>query len=252
MHRLRAFDQKFFAEERIMSSRMRARWLALALFLVVGGSVLFGITLLDVQQRDDLATMDVPMAGWLREARSPVLTPIMIALAVVFGPIVLSIIVLFVTITWGLLINHAWRPVVLALGTLAAVVAVRITAELVQRARPPVSLMLFGPDASFSFPSGHVVGAAEFGLLASYLVFSRGRRVVTAILAVCATVGVVVVLGISRIYLGYHWATDVLASVSIALVILGIVVAIDTMRTARIASERSEVASGREAGYAST
>lgn len=41
----------------------------------------------------------------------------------------------------------------------------------------------------------------------------------------------------SRLYLGYHWLTDALASVSISLVILGVVVAVDTWRTSRTPGE---------------
>jgi undecaprenyl-diphosphatase len=43
----------------------------------------------------------------------------------------------------------------------------------------------------------------------------------------------IAVASVSRIYLGYHWPTDALASLSISLVILGSVIAIDTGRTVR-------------------
>ncbi len=42
---------------------------------------------------------------------------------------------------------------------------------------------------------------------------------------------------ISRLYLGYHWLTDALASLSISLVVLGGVIALDTWRTARVHGE---------------
>ena len=41
----------------------------------------------------------------------------------------------------------------------------------------------------------------------------------------------IVVTSLSRMYLGYHWATDVLGSVFLALVVLGAVIAVDTRRT---------------------
>jgi len=43
---------------------------------------------------------------------------------------------------------------------------------------------------------------------------------------------------ISRLYLGYHWLSDTLASVSLSLVMLGSVIAIDTWRTARVPGEQ--------------
>jgi membrane-associated phospholipid phosphatase len=47
-----------------------------------------------------------------------------------------------------------------------------------------------------------------------------------------------VLASVSRLYLGYHWLSDALASVSLSLLILGGVIALDTWRTARIPGER--------------
>ncbi len=41
----------------------------------------------------------------------------------------------------------------------------------------------------------------------------------------------------SRMYLGYHWLTDTLGSLSISMVIVGTAIAIDTKRTLRIRGE---------------
>jgi undecaprenyl-diphosphatase len=50
--------------------------------------------------------------------------------------------------------------------------------------------------------------------------------------------GVVILAQVaSRLYLGYHWITDTTASVALALVILGVIMAIDTARTVRVRGE---------------
>ncbi|MCU1474266.1 phosphatase PAP2 family protein, partial [Amnibacterium sp.] len=43
---------------------------------------------------------------------------------------------------------------------------------------------------------------------------------------------------VSRLYLGYHWLTDVSASVALSLVVVGVVIAVDTRRTVRVAGEQ--------------
>jgi undecaprenyl-diphosphatase len=43
---------------------------------------------------------------------------------------------------------------------------------------------------------------------------------------------------ISRLYLGYHWVSDALASLFISFVVLGAVIALDTWRTARVPGEQ--------------
>jgi undecaprenyl-diphosphatase len=47
----------------------------------------------------------------------------------------------------------------------------------------------------------------------------------------------VVLAALSRLYLGYHWVSDAVASVSLSLVVLGAVIAVDTWRTARVPGE---------------
>jgi undecaprenyl-diphosphatase len=98
--------------------------------------------------------------------------------------------------------------------------------------------MLFGADNTFAFPSGHVLGACDFLLLTTYLIFSRRRNPKTAVIGF-AVAGVGIFLAaVSRLYLGYHWTSDALASLAISFVILGAVIALDTWRTARIPGER--------------
>ena len=55
-----------------------------------------------------------------------------------------------------------------------------------------------------------------------------------AMLAFVAASAVVLLTAACRIYLGYHWATDALASIALSLVVLGIVIAVDTWRTVRV------------------
>jgi membrane-associated phospholipid phosphatase len=121
----------------------------------------------------------------------------------------------------------------------------------VGRQRPPVDLMLFGADTTFSFPSGHVLGACDFLLITAFLVFSRRKNPTAAVLGfVLAGVGIFFA-AMSRLYLGYHWTTDALASLSLSFLILGAVILLDTWRTARIQGEQvtgtlSKRESGRE------
>ena len=82
-----------------------------------------------------------------------------------------------------------------------------------RRVRPnPVSspLLELIPDQAWSFPSGHAMVAAAFYLFLAYVAW----RVLTGWARVAAVValGVVVfAVGLSRLYLGVHYLTDVLA-----------------------------------------
>lgn len=235
--RWRTFHEKFVVEERFMSVPARRNLYRIAVVLVIAGALLFAAVLASVLLRGGLSAGDEPVRSWLLTLRSGPLTTAMIILAVIFGPVGLPIIVLVVTVAWGFLARHAWRPILLAAAMLTGVILAQLIGHSVNRGRPPVDLMLFGADPTFSFPSGHVLGACDFLLVTAFLVFSRRRNPRAAVAGfLVAGVGMFFA-AVSRLYLGYHWMTDALASVSISLVILGAVIAVDTWRTARIPGE---------------
>ncbi|MEQ4521041.1 phosphatase PAP2 family protein [Pseudarthrobacter sp. B907] len=233
----RVFHEKFVVEERYMDAGARRNLYRTAVGLMVLGAVLFTFILVSVLQHGGISVVDEPVRSWLVTLRGEPTTTIMIILAVVFGPVGLPIIILVVTVAWGLLAKHAWRPMVLAGAMLTGVILAQLIGRTVGRQRPPVDLMLFGADSTFSFPSGHVLGACDFLLVTTFLVFSRRKNPKAAVggFAV-ASVGIFFA-AISRLYLGYHWTTDALASLSISFVILGAVMLLDTWRTARIPGE---------------
>ncbi|MCU1447433.1 phosphatase PAP2 family protein [Cryobacterium sp.] len=233
--RLRALNEKFIVEDRWRTASERARLYILSAALVVVGVAGFLVILADIVQRDDVAAIDSPLNAWLMQSRTGTATAIMIGLAIGFGPVALPVLVLGTIVVWGYFAKHMWRPLLLALGTLTGLVLVQVITRLVERARPPVDLMLFGIDTTYSFPSGHVSGATNFLLLVTYLIYSRRRRHWAAVLV--AGIVLVVAVGlaaISRVYLGYHWPTDALGSICLALAILGGVIALDTWRTVRV------------------
>jgi undecaprenyl-diphosphatase len=71
--------------------------------------------------------------------------------------------------------------------------------------------------SSFGFPSGHTMGSTIFyGLLALFLAHSI-RRWPRRLLVGCAAAFVIVLIGVSRIYLGAHYFTDVIGAIAIGL-----------------------------------
>ncbi|NUT71638.1 phosphatase PAP2 family protein [Pseudarthrobacter sp. C4D7] len=234
----RTFHEKFVVEERYIDPSDRRRLYRASAILAVVGLALFIATLISVVQSGGLAAADHPVHDWLLTTRSAAATAIMIFLAIFFGPIALPIIVLVVILVWGFAAKHAWRPILLASAMLTGVIVSQIILHIVQRSRPPVDQMLFGADQTFSFPSGHVLGACDFLLVGAYLIFSRRRNPRAAVFGfIGAGIGIVLAIA-SRLYLGYHWPTDTIASFSLSLLILGGVIALDTWRTARIPGER--------------
>ena len=233
---LRRFHEKFIVEVRTMPVPARRTLYLIAAVLVAVGVVAFLAILDSVRESDGLSVIDMPVQDWLEGLRSPPMTVGMAIVATVFGPIALPVIVLVTTVWWGFAAKHAWRPLLLAVAMIVGVASVQILAPIIGRERPPISSMLLDVDHTPSFPSGHVMGATDFLLIATFLVFSRRRNPISTVVAFVIAIVLVVLTAASRVYLGYHWPTDVLASISLSLVVLGGVVALDTWRTVRVES----------------
>lgn len=157
--------------------------------------------------------IDEVVHAWFQAHRVAWLTPLMLA-------------VTWLHSTWGLLVmaallglllwrrgERAWCGLV-AVGVPGAMLLNVALKHLVQRARPVVEQPLIVLD-TFSFPSGHAAGtAALYACVSVWLLARRPLAVPPTRVAVATAVVMVLWVSISRLYLGVHWLSDVLAGMA--------------------------------------
>jgi membrane-associated phospholipid phosphatase len=162
---------------------------------------------------------DTQILALFRAFRTPGLTRLFWAATVVADPRVIPLLALAAVLllaAWGRRSEAALLVTTLFVGLL-----VQTPAKMsFGRARPPAVFALIKEPASFSFPSGHAfTSMLFFGILV--FILWRALPGVRERLAVLLVAGVIVAtVGLSRLYLGVHWPSDVLASWSLALALI--------------------------------
>lgn len=209
--------------------------------LIVVGIVGFAVVVDSVQEADDLASLDDPVLEGLREVRSSAVTAVLVAVTTVSGPVVLPIIVLVGALLWAFVGRQRWQAGLLAAAMLVSTGVSLVVKGIVARPRPPVDAQhVAGVEQTYSFPSGHTIGTATLLLVVGYLAWVR-RPAWRSLLGWSAVVLVGTgLVALSRLYLGYHFVTDVVASFALALAVLGGVVTVDRRRAVRAAHRTAE------------
>jgi undecaprenyl-diphosphatase len=189
----------------------------LGLHLTVGvatllmAALVFGHIAEDVFTADKMVTLDLQVSAWFYAHSTPALTAFFLFFTDLHGTVgVLALTFLF---TLFLARKKAWGWVLrVALAVPLGMLLNVLLKNIFQRVRPSFEHPLL-TLTTYSFPSGHTAAATLlYAVVGAYLVCTCNgwRRVVV----VCLAVGMVALVGLSRIYLGAHYLSDVAAAIA--------------------------------------
>lgn len=199
-----------------------ARWPAVG--AAVAALVLLVLSVLVAAGAPMLAALDGPLERGAHGVRSPSLTAVAATLTALGSAFVLVPLTALVAVA-GRVAARTWRPgAVVALAGAGSYLSTELLKRVFERPRPTDQLV---GAAGWSFPSGHAADAAAWWLTAAavllWAVGGRWARWQHALVWACATL-VALVVGATRVYLGVHHPTDVLAGWSLGVVWAWVVV----------------------------
>jgi membrane-associated phospholipid phosphatase len=162
-----------------------------SLFVLFGAEVMSG----------SLATLDFAVRRWTMDGREPLLIRFFRGVSFLGdkGPLI----VLAIAIGWRLFPARRWWIPLVVLCAMASAAFVDWLKDSYQVIRPDTGRRT---ASSHSFPSGHASGSTAMSLFVAYLAF---RSRVHPLLFAAVSALFVTLVGVSRIYLDRHWASDV-------------------------------------------
>ena len=217
-----------------MSPRQRLL-LESAAIAITGALTAFLLLTLLHSQLDHLRPFDLTIQAHVHGWTNPLLTRMMTGLTFI-GSIEVFIPTLVVAVLFFLILGEREGGIRLirkrqtsALFAFAVGGAILLNETLkthFHRIRPHVPWSI-GAEHTFSFPSGHsLFSSVLYGLIA-YLVLSRHSPMLHRAIAAALAIALPLAIGLSRIYLGMHFPTDVLAGFITGAVWLSATIALD-------------------------
>lgn len=188
-----------------------------ALFVIAGGVMAFVELADDMTEADGQAfdqavlawmqpTPGEPRGGWWLEEAAADLTSLGgIAVLALFGTIALAFLIIQ---------RKHLSALLLTAGVAGGVALSEGLKALFGRARPPQEFQAV-ETLNASFPSGHALLAAVFYLSLGVMLTQAFPRKRLKAFVMGAAILIAMLIGLTRVYLGAHWASDVLAGWSV-------------------------------------
>lgn len=187
-------------------------WASLLVSVVL--MILFIQLIYDIREQD-IVSMDYSVNDWTNSIITPWLTEVM-KFITMLGNISALIVVISLTIFLLLAGRRYGEAVFFAVAAVTTPILNVGLKSWLQRERPDFNRLI--EVTGFSFPSGHAMGSCVIygmiGWLLSRLVRSRPAKL--AIWTI--TFGVILMIGYSRIYLGVHYPSDIVAGLAAGVV----------------------------------
>jgi undecaprenyl-diphosphatase len=166
----------------------------------------------DLRLQGPVTRTDIPISAWFHLHAQPAFTALASAVSQLHGTTGILLMALGAALAFAYRRQTQWLPL-LAMCVPGGLVLNWLVKHAFQRARPAVDPFA-ATLASYSFPSGHAAGATVWWgfVLLVWFAWERrpGRRAAACVIAIT----MILLTGLSRMVLGLHYLSDVLAAMA--------------------------------------
>ncbi len=202
--------QLAFVKARLSPGSYLGLQLTTGALVLIGASWLFGGVAEDVVHGDPLTLVDVQVAQWFHEHATPLVTRIMLVITDLHGSLAVTLAVVLIAsyLAW----KRNWYWLICLMLTVPFGMLLNIMMKYsFHRARPSFENPLL-VASSYSFPSGHVAGATLLYGIVAAMVITQIETWRWRVMIVLGAIALVVLVALTRMYLGVHYLSDVLAA----------------------------------------
>lgn len=218
--RTRIFWDIVFVLVRWIARRAQNVYATFGLFLLVGATLAIGLTIAFAKFASRVVSgrtqaFDDAVMTFIGNHQYPAVTSVMLEITMLgTGTVVMTMALIAAVFLW--LNAHKHSATLLAIATGGGVVLNGLLKAGFDRPRPHI--FEWGTNAvSSSFPSGHAMSAAIVYGTVAYLAARLQKRAASRMLTMVLAALMIVLICASRLYLGVHYPSDVLAGVTIGL-----------------------------------
>jgi membrane protein DedA with SNARE-associated domain/membrane-associated phospholipid phosphatase len=233
--RRRAAPLRAFIEARLSPQGYFGLRMSVGALVLIAATWVFGGIARSVVAGRPPTVIDAHLAAWLHERATPGLTRVMLDITALGSPVLVGMLagIVAVVLWW----QRQWYRLLALLLTVPGGILLNVALQSAfRRARPQLTDPIL-TLTSYGFPSGHTMAATVWYGFVAALVVSRLTAWRWRVLTVLAGGVVILLIAFSRLYLGVHYLSDVLAAMAEGLAWLALcLTAVDTLRRARSAS----------------
>ena len=182
--------------------------------VAVGGTYMFAKFAGHVRSGSTQA-FDDTVLRWIAQYRTPVLDSVMLEVTFLgTGTVVLAIVAVSGMFLW--LTKHKYSALLLFIATGGGILLNNLLKLGFGRPRP--SIVEWGTHAvTWSFPSGHAMSATVVYGTVAYLAARLQERQLHRVITLLLALVLIIAISSSRLYLGVHYPSDVIAGIIIGL-----------------------------------